>query len=133
MKEFSKFEIAALKRTAANVSREVSQKERLTKKINELTAELSKVQERIDAWQAPIKSMTGGYSTEELVERVVETSGKNSVVKFILKYPKTVIPPTENSVEPQVVEEQPVEEQSTEEQPTEENTNTFINNFPFDD
>ena len=128
MKEFSKCEIAALKRTAANVRREVSQKERLTKKINELTSELSKVQERIDAWQAPIKSMTGGYSTEELVERVVETNGKNPVVKFILKYPETVVPPTENSVEEQVNEEQVAEEQ-----PAEGRANTFTNNFPFDD
>ena len=99
-RKFSKFEIATIKRTAQNVSLMVSKKNRLLEQIKALQAEYEELETMQEQYEAPIKSMTGGYGTEDLVEKVVETSGtdKNGrpikVTKYILKYPETIIPPT---------------------------------------
>ena len=97
MKEFSKFEIASIKRTAANVSKEIAMKERLVEKIKALQEQVDGLQKAIDMWQEPIKKITGGYTTEDLIEKVIDNSGKNPVAKYVLKYPDTIVPPTENS------------------------------------
>ena len=101
-KKFTKFQIAQLKRTAQNVSQMVRRKETIVKNLNELNAELEQINAQIDGWQAPIKMVFEGYTTEDLVEKVVTTTdkvdpktGKNiKVTKFILKYPETILPPT---------------------------------------
>ena len=99
-RKFSKFEIATIKRTAQNVSLMVSKKNRLLEQIKALQAEYEELETMQEQYEAPIKSMTGGYGTEDLVEKVVETSGtdKNGrpikVTKYVLKYPETIIPPT---------------------------------------
>ncbi len=99
-RKFSKFEIATIKRTAQNVSLMVSKKNRLLEQIKALQAEYEELETMQEQYEAPIKSMTGGYGTEDLVEKVVETSGtdKNGrpikVTKYVLKYPDTIIPPT---------------------------------------
>lgn len=98
-RKFSKFEIATIKRTAQNVSLMVSKKNRLVEQIKALQAEYEELETMQEQYEAPIKSMTGGYGTEDLVEKVVETSGtdKNGkpikVTKYVLKYPDTIIPP----------------------------------------
>ena len=102
MKNFSKIEIAAIKRTAQNVATFVTKKEKIDAKIAELEAEKASLQPMIDAFQGPIKDMTGGYTTEDLVQReVVKTgkldpkTGKEVVsIRYTLKYPETVVPPT---------------------------------------
>ena len=100
MKEFSKYEIATIKRTAQNVSAMVTKKNKLKEKIEALQAEYNSLVEAQEQFEAPIKGWTGGYGTEDLVEKVVKDSGKNDekgqpikTVKFVLKYPETVIPP----------------------------------------
>lgn len=124
-KEFSKFQIAQLKRTAQNVEQSVKRKNKLEKQIIELSQEYKQAKEEIDAWQAPIKAVFHGHTTEELVESVTTDTGKLDkngkpikVTKFVLKYPDTIIPP--------VVED--AETDNT----VEENTNENINN-PFED
>lgn len=106
-KQFSKIEIAVIKRTAQNVSQFVTKKERINAKIAELEAEKASLQPIIDSFQGPIKTMTGGYSTEDLVTRETVHTGKMDAktgkeiiqTRFILKYPDTVIPPTEAASE----------------------------------
>lgn len=101
-KRFSKIEIAAIKRTAQNVATFVTKKEKIDAKIAELEAEKASLQPMIDAFQGPIKDMTGGYTTEDLVQReIVKTgkidpkTGKEVVsIRYTLKYPETVVPPT---------------------------------------
>ena len=101
-KRFSKIEITAIKRTAQNVATFVTKKEKIDAKIAELEAEKASLQPMIDAFQGPIKDMTGGYTTEDLVQReVVKTgkldpkTGKEVVsIRYTLKYPETVVPPT---------------------------------------
>lgn len=103
-KEFSKFFVGTLKRTAQNVSPLVIKKQKLLAKKNEIDAELEFIQEQIEQYEAPIKKVTGGYGTEDLIERVVEATDKTDkngnvvkVTKWNLKYPETIVPPTENA------------------------------------
>lgn len=100
-KKFNKIQIAAIKRTAQNVATFVTKKEKIDAKIAELEAEKAALQPLIDAFQGPIKEMTGGYTTEDLVTREVVKTGKfdnktgKEIVqtRFTLKYPETVVPP----------------------------------------
>ena len=99
MKKFSKFEIATIKRTAQNVNPMVSRKTKIKEQINALQAEYEQLDTMQEQYEASIKTMTGGYSSEDLVEKVIETTGvvdKNGkpvkTTKFVLKYPETVIP-----------------------------------------
>ena len=110
-KKFNKIQIAAIKRTAQNVAQFTTKKEKLDAKIAELEAEKAALQPMIDAFQGPIKEMTGGYTTEDLVKREVIHTGKLDQktgkeimqARYSLKYPETVIPvaevPTEAPVE----------------------------------
>lgn len=99
MKEFSKFEIATIKRTAQSVASMVIKKNKIKAQLDELQAEYDQLATMQEQYEAPIKTMTGGYTTEDLVERVVENTGKVDKdgkpikqTKYNLKYPKTVIP-----------------------------------------
>lgn len=103
-KEFSKFFVGTLKRTAQNVSPLVIKKQKLLAKKNEIDTELEFIQEQIEQYEAPIKKVTGGYGTEDLIERVVEATDKTDkngnvvkVTKWNLRYPETIVPPTENA------------------------------------
>jgi Tfp pilus assembly protein FimV len=107
-KEFSKFFVASLKRTAQNVSPLVRKKQKLQAEIAEKEAELESIQVQLDAYEAPIKEATGGFTTEDLVVRVVEVTDKLDkdgkpikATKWNLKYPETIVP---------VVEELPTED-----------------------
>ena len=106
MKKFSKFEIATIKRTAQNVNPMVSRKAKIKEQINALQAEYEQLDTMQEQYEASIKTMTGGYRAEDLVEKIIKTTGavdKNGkpekVTKYVLKYPETIIPPVENSAE----------------------------------
>lgn len=88
-REFNKFEIASIKRVASAVERFVQKKKKIEEQISTLKEEHSKIAAEQEIWEAPIKNMTGGFSTEDLVMKVI---GENKVPKFILKYPDTVLP-----------------------------------------
>lgn len=89
-REFNKFEIASIKRVASAVERFVQKKKKIEEQMSTLKEEHSKIAAEQEIWEAPIKNMTGGFSTEDLVRKVI---GENKVPKFILKYPDTVLPP----------------------------------------
>lgn len=98
-KEFSKFFVASLKRTAQNVSPLVRRKQKLQAEIAEREEELKSIQVQLDTYEAPIKEATGGYGTEDLVVRTVEVTSKVDkdgkpikVTKWNLKYPETIVP-----------------------------------------
>ena len=92
MKKFSKFEIAAIKRTAASVNKYVERKKKLLDQQDSINAELESISTMLNTWEEPIKQMTGGYTTEDLVVKNVITTDKSQTVKFELKYPETVVP-----------------------------------------
>lgn len=102
MKKFTKFEIATIKRTAQNVNPMVTKKAKIMEQMEALTAEFQQLDEMQEQYEASIRTMTGGYSTEDLVTKVTETTNtldKNGkpikVTKYVLKYPETVIPVAE--------------------------------------
>lgn len=97
-KTFSSREIAQIKRTAQNVAPLVAKRDKVLTKVKELYDELETLDTQIDAWETAVKAMTGGYTTNELVSRVVTETIKEDgkpvkTTTFILKYPDTVIPP----------------------------------------
>lgn len=101
-KEFSKFFVASLKRTAQNVNPLVRRKNKLLAQIGEMREELTSIQAQIEGYQIPIKEATGGYTTEDLVERVVTETAKLDkdgkpikMTQYVLKYPETIVPPVE--------------------------------------
>lgn len=65
MKELSRIEVAMVKRTAQNVKGLRSQKAKLEGKLKELTDKYSSVCATIEKFEAPIRELTGGYSSEE--------------------------------------------------------------------
>ena len=105
-KKFSKFEIATIKRTAQSVNPMVSKKAKLKEQIDALQAEYDQLNTMQEQYEASIKTMTGGYGTEDLVDKVIETTSavdKNGkpikVTKYVLKYPETVIPVAAEEIE----------------------------------
>ena len=109
-RKFDKFFVANLRRTAQMVSPMVREKDKLVDEINEKHA-------RIDALRAQIESLDShirqecGYGVEDLITREVGNTGKLDkagkpvkVTKWILKYPETIIPPTEEQETPVEVE-----------------------------
>ena len=106
MKKFSKFEIATIKRTAQSLNPMVSKKAKLKEQIDALQAEYDQLNTMQEQYEASIKTMTGGYGTEDLVDKVIETTSavdKNGkpikVTKYVLKYPETVIPIAAEEIE----------------------------------
>ena len=91
-KEFSKWEIASIKRTAQNVDKYVHKRNDLVAKKADLEAEINQLNIMINGWQEPVKQMTNGYTTEDLIIKTIDKTGKNPVTKYELKYPETVVP-----------------------------------------
>lgn len=105
-RKFSKFEIATIKRTAQSVNPMVSKKVKIKEQIDALQAEYDQLNTMQEQYEASIKTMTGGYGTEDLVDKVIETTSavdKNGkpikVTKYVLKYPETVIPVAAEEIE----------------------------------
>ena len=105
MKEFSKSEIASIKRTAQNVSGMMSKRNRLNEKIAQLTAERDKIQKSIDAWEEPIKVLSGGLTTEQLVDKIPVKTGVDKNGKDIMGY-KFVMKECETSESEEIANEQ---------------------------
>lgn len=119
-KEFSKFFVASLKRTAQNVSPLVRRKQKLQAEIAKRVEELKSIQVQLNTYEAPIKEATAiygedaegntilikeGYTTEDLVVRTVEVTDKVDkdgkpvrATKWNLRYPETIVP-VEETVE----------------------------------
>lgn len=65
MKKLSRFEVAQIKRTAQNVKMMRSKSKRLTEKRDALNTELDMLNQSIEAFETPIRIITGGFSSEE--------------------------------------------------------------------
>ena len=59
--------MAAVKRTAQNTKKLVAQREKVNAKMRELAAQLISINNQIDAWESPIKAMTGGWTSEQCI------------------------------------------------------------------
>ena len=76
MKNISASQFASIKRIYMNVSPLIVKKNKLISKINELTLEIAQINDEIAGNEMGVKALTGGYSSEQLVTRTVENTGK---------------------------------------------------------
>lgn len=77
-KELSRFEMAAVKRTAQNVKTMRNKKARLEDKRAFLNAEIDQLDEMINSWEAPIIRLTGGLTSEQVLAQVGEVKDTSS-------------------------------------------------------
>ena len=128
-KEFTKFELARMKRTAQNVEGFLKQKNKLEEKKAKIEEELAIVNQQIELTDAPTVAMTG-YHTEDIIKKVVtptdQVDKNGNIIKkvtFEFIYPDTIVPPVTD-----VAEETPANVEETTasdvEEPSEEITDT---------
>ncbi len=124
-KEFTKFELARMKRTAQNVEGFLKQKNKLEEKKAKIEEELAIVNQQIELTDAPTVAMTG-YHTEDIIKKVVtptdQVDKNGNIIKkvtFEFIYPDTIVPPT------------PVEELESKESSNIEDDNITINENDF--
>ena len=124
-KEFTKFELARLKRTAQNVEGFLKQKNKLEAKKAEIEAELVNVNQQIELTDAPTVAMTG-YHTEDIIKKVVtptdQVDKNGNVIKkvtFEFIYPDTIVPPVTEEETLVNNEETMVSDKESDNEPTE--------------
>lgn len=71
MKELSRFELAIVKRTAQNTKSLRTKRDKLVEKIEKAQEELGVINEAIEGFEAPIKTMTGGFTSEEVLAGIM--------------------------------------------------------------
>lgn len=71
MKELSRFELAIVKRTAQNTKSLRAKRDKLVEKIEKAQEELDVINEAIEGFEAPIKTMTGGFTSEEVLAGIM--------------------------------------------------------------
>lgn len=65
--ELNRNQLAIIKRTAKNTKSLRDKRDKLVKKIAEASSELEGIQEAIDEFEAPIRTLTGGKTSEEVL------------------------------------------------------------------
>jgi hypothetical protein len=100
--KFTERQIAAWRRIAMNVNSDVTKRNKLVEKRNELQEEISKLNRIIELNELPVKEATGGYTTSEIFVKTVTTTDKvdkdGRAVKttsYQLRYPDTIVPVVE--------------------------------------
>lgn len=71
MKELSRVELAIVKRTAQNTKSLRTKRDKLVEKIEKAQEELTTINETIKDFEAPIKTMTGGFTSEEVLAGIM--------------------------------------------------------------
>lgn len=74
MKELTRNELAIVKRTAKSTKQLRDKKARLLAKVADLQAELASIEESIEIFEAPIKHLTGGFTSEEVLNGVMDVA-----------------------------------------------------------
>lgn len=112
-KNLNNRELAIIKRIAQNVDADFQKICKLETKIKELTAEADKINQRIEEMEAPVVRMTEGFKSTDIFKKTIvpqfndngtpktDKDGRQlKVTKYVLRYPETILPPTENIVPP---------------------------------
>lgn len=71
-KELSRFELAIVKRTAQNTKALRTKRDKAKAKIEALTAELQEIEAVIEKFEAPVKEITGGLTSEEVLAELAK-------------------------------------------------------------
>lgn len=129
-KEFTKFELARMKRTAQNVEGFLKQKNKLEEKKAKIEKELAIVNQQIELTDAPTVAMTG-YHTEDIIKKVVtptdQVDKNGNIIKkvtFEFIYPDTIVPPVTDVAEEETTDKVEITTASDVEEPSEEITDT---------
>lgn len=129
-KEFTKFELARMKRTAQNVEGFLKQKNKLEEKKAKIEKELAIVNQQIELTDAPTVAMTG-YHTEDIIKKVVtptdQVDKNGNIIKkvtFEFIYPDTIVPPVTDVAEEETHDKVEMTTASDVEEPSEEITDT---------
>ena len=129
-KEFTKFELARMKRTAQNVEGFLKQKNKLEEKKTKIEEELSIINQQIELTDAPTVAMTG-YHTEDIIKKVVtptdQVDKNGNIIKkvtFEFIYPDTIVPPVTDVAEEETSDKVEMTTASDVEEPSEEITDT---------
>lgn len=129
-KEFTKFELARMKRTAQNVEGFLKQKNKFEEKKAKIEEELAVINQQIELTDAPTVAMTG-YHTEDIIRKVVtptdQVDKNGNIIKkvtFEFIYPDTIVPPVTDVVEEETPDKVEMTTASDVEEPSEEITDT---------
>ena len=129
-KEFTKFELARMKRTAQNVEGFLKQKNKLEEKKAKIEEELAIVNQQIELTDAPTVAMTG-YHTEDIIKKVVtptdQVDKNGNIIKkvtFEFIYPDTIVPPVTDVAEEETPDKVEMTTASDVEEPSKEITDT---------
>ena len=129
-KEFTKFELARMKRTAQNVEGFLKQKNKLEEKKTKIEEELEIINQQIELTDAPTVAMTG-YHTEDIIKKVVtptdQVDKNGNIIKkvtFEFIYPDTIVPPVTDVAEEETPDKVEMTTSSDVEEPSEEITDT---------
>lgn len=76
-KELSRFELAIVKRTAQNTKALRTKRDKVAAKIAALTTELQEIEAVIEKFEAPVREITGGLSSEEVLAELKEKTTEN--------------------------------------------------------
>lgn len=130
-KDFTKFELARMKRTAQNVEGFLKQKNKLEEKKAKIEEELAIINEQIELTDAPTVAMTG-YHTEDIIKKVVtptdQVDKNGNIIKkvtFEFIYPDTIVPPVTDEEAPANVEETTASDVEESSEETTETTETL--------
>lgn len=72
MKQLNRMEMAIVKRTAKNTQSLRTKRDKIAKLLSEKQQEFQTIVDTIEKFEAPIREMTGGYSSEEVLNNSFE-------------------------------------------------------------
>lgn len=84
MKEFTKNEYAAIKRINNTTKVLRTKRDRIKAKIDLLQLDVDRFDKEIETWEAPIRNMTGGFTSEEVLDGTYRLAPKEEVNEEII-------------------------------------------------
>lgn len=77
--ELKKNEYAAIKRIATTVKTLNLKKASLKSKIDLMQLEIDRINKEIDTWEMPVKQMTGGFTSDQVLDGTWRLAPKENV------------------------------------------------------
>ena len=103
-------QVASLRNVAKSVYPFKAKLAKLDEQIKAIEEEKSMIEDTINSFETGAKRITGGYTSEDILERVevktgkLDAKGKEIItVRYDLRYPETGFPPAPSPVETKVI------------------------------
>ena len=93
-KELSRFEIAIVKRTAQNTKVLRTKRDKAKAKIEALTVDLQEIEAVIEKFEAPVKEITGGLSSEEVLAELAKAETAEDPTTVVGETHESEVPAT---------------------------------------